>query len=136
MGKLWEAVEWFYSPVKKRLSFKRIYQMIGEEKWNRLLKIYNPGYYTIDCSEILSGKISFDGLIKKYQGTDEECFARRKDYISLLGIVPLPETNTRGVELLRRYQVLQDFYRKAGSKKNYQKAARYGISYLAETAGF
>ncbi|MDO9087974.1 MAG: DUF4132 domain-containing protein [Anaerolineaceae bacterium] len=134
-----EAIRWFGSPVDHSLSFKEIYMVLGEEKWNRMLDIFSmdPENYSRKVSNILLGRLSFDELVQQYSTRNWGGYwEKKRDHVFLLGVVPLPEFGDREKEMLRRYQILHDFLRGAGNNDYDNSAATGALHNLAKTAGF
>jgi len=80
-------------------------------------------------------KIRSEELIERIQSK------RNQDALRALGLIPLPEDNSRQAEILCRYQVMQEFLRtskKFGSQRQASEklAVRIGLENLARSTGY
>ena len=121
--------------------FKKIYEDIGETRWEALDKAAkyaasSTGHTRARLfSQALAGLVSRDELIERIGKS------RQQDAVRALGLLPLIEGEGRDADLLMRYVRLEEFKREArkfGSQRQQSesRAVMIGLDNLARTAGF
>lgn len=121
--------------------FQRVYAEIGEERWQQL---YDAAIYASSglghgrarlFSDAMLGKTTFEKesarILKK----------RNQDSVRALGLLPLGRKSQQKAEVLKRYEVLQEFLRTgkkfgAQRKASEKLAVSIGMQNLARTAGY
>jgi HEAT repeat protein len=121
--------------------FRRTYEQLGGKRWQALADTAkfaagsNQARKAKLIAEVLLGKASrkelLDGVKKK----------RLKEYVRLLGLLPLAGGAKRDADLGERFRVLQDYRRYAGqlssmSKPDALRAVEIGLQNLAATVGY
>ncbi|MAT43647.1 MAG: hypothetical protein CL609_15020 [Anaerolineaceae bacterium] len=132
------AMEWFDNPFEKRNQFNEVYQLLGEERWQQLLKIdsQNPESQLSVLTDIFLGNLTFDTFLERLKEISRIDYTTRRKLFYYLGTVPLPKGNNRQEELLYRYQCFQDIFRAAGNNENDKNCIQESILMLVEEAGF
>jgi hypothetical protein len=117
--------------------FHKAYDALGEEKWNIVKEASNcasiawskRAHYISDAA---TGKLSSDELIKRIPVNREiKGHLRARNLVTALSVIPLGNEPERTQELLKRYQVLNDFLR---NSKNYGKIRREGNESYGKSA--
>jgi hypothetical protein len=146
---LWAAQVSEYTPLSAdRLMdgaadvtwFHQVYAGLGEERWK---EVYRAAVFTAVGNGHARARIFADAMLGKV--TAEELIGRitqkrHQDSLRALGLVPLPRYDHQP-EVLRRYEVLQEFLRsskKFGSQRQASEklAASIGMENLARNAGY
>ena len=121
--------------------FNRVYSEIGSERWQQL---YDAALYTSGgighnrarlYSDAMLGRLDTGKLIERISKK------RHQDSVRALGLVPLGNKKNREIEILSRYEVMQEFLRtgkKFGSQRKTSEklAVAIGMQNLARTAGY
>lgn len=121
--------------------FKRVYEGVGEKRWGQL---YEAALYTAGGIGHARARLYSDAMLGKV--TAEEVIARitrkrHQDSVRALGLLPLGKMKDQKREILRRYEVMQEFIRtgkKFGSQRRASErlAVSIGMQNLARTAGY
>ncbi len=121
--------------------FQRIYAEMGEERWQQL---YDAALYTSGGIGHGRARLFSDAMLGKTTVEKESARAlkkRNQDSIRALGLIPLGRKSGQKAEVLRRYEVMQEFLRtgkKFGSQRKASErlAISIGMQNLARTAGY
>jgi len=121
--------------------FQRVYAEIGEARWQQL---YDAALYTSGGIGHGRARLFADamlGRVTTHQLTERIRKKRHQDSARALGLIPFPEAIDRKLEILQRYEVLQEFLRtsrKFGSQRQASEklAVSIGMQNLARTAGY
>ncbi len=121
--------------------FHRVYTALGEERWQM---VYQAAEYAAGGSGHVRARLFADAMLGKVssQTLAERIKAKRhQDSVRALGLIPLPDMTDLKQEILRRYEVMQDFLRtskKFGSMRRASErlAVEIGMENLARTAGY
>lgn len=124
-------VAWFY----------RMYNVLGEEHWQ---EIYRSAALAASGSGHARARLFADAMLATVSTPklmERVKTKRHQDAVRALGLVPLPEDGARQAEILRRYEVMQEFLRTSkqfGSQRQASEklAAGIGMENLARTAGY
>ena len=132
------AMQWFDSPFEMRNQFNEIYQELGEERWQKMLKIdsQDPESQLSVLTDIFLGNLSFDTFLERLKEISPIDYTTRRKIFYYLGTIPLPKGNNRQAELLYRYQCFQDIFRVAGNNENDKNCIQEAILMLVDEAGF
>lgn len=117
--------------------FKRVYQSLGEERWNALYQAAKAG---AGGKGHLRARLFADAMLGRVdKATLLANIARKRhqDSVRALGLVPLTDER----DVLERYQVIQEFLRtskKFGAlrQQSEKRAAMIALENLARTAGY
>ena len=121
--------------------FGRVYKDIGEERWE---KLYDAALYASRgvghtrarlFADAMLGKLNIEKEIERIKKK------RHQDSVRALGLIPLQNKKNPKDEILRRYEVMQEFLRtgrKFGSQRKASEklAVSIGMQNLARTAGY
>src|SRR5688572_3746178 len=121
--------------------FQRVYAEMGEQRWKQL---YDAALYTSGgighgrarlFSDALLGKTSVEKETERIQKK------RNQDSVRALGLISLGDESQKKVEVLRRYEVMQEFLRTGKKFGSQRKASEklvvsIGMQNLARTAGY
>lgn len=121
--------------------FQRIYAEMGEERWQQL---YDAAVYTSSGIGHGRARLFSDAMLGKTTIEKESTRAlkkRNQDSVRALGLIPLGPRKGQKAEVLRRYEIMQEFLRtskKFGSQRRASErlAASIGMQNLARTAGY
>jgi HEAT repeat protein len=121
--------------------FQQIYAEMGEERWQQL---YDAAIYTSGGIGHGRTRLFSDAMLGKTTVEKESTRAlkkRNQDSVRALGLIPLGANTQQKVEVLRRYEVMQEFLRtgkKFGSQRKASEklAISIGMQNLARTAGY
>lgn len=121
--------------------FHRIYTLLGADRWNQL---YDAAQYAASGAGHQRAKLFADAMLGNVTAEslrDRIAKKRYQDAVRALGLLPLPNGNTRDADILARYQALQEFLRTSkqfGSQRQASEklAVSIGMENLARTAGF
>lgn len=124
-------VAWFY----------RMVHMLGDARWQ---EIYRAALYAASGTGHARARLFADAMLGALSTTEliERVEVKRyQDAVRALGLIPLPEDETRRAEMLHRYEVMQEFQRtskKFGSQRQASEklAVMIGMENLARTAGY
>ncbi len=121
--------------------FHKVYSEIGEERWDRLYKaaLYTSGGIGHTRARLFSDAML--GRMNTEQAAERIVKKRHQDSARALGLIPLPDKKSQKNEILRRYEVMQEFLRtgkKFGSQRQASEklAVSIGMQNLARTAGY
>lgn len=121
--------------------FQRVYAEIGEGRWSQL---YEAALYTSGgighgrarlFADAMLGQVTAEQLSERIKKK------RHQDSVRALGLIPLAGKKDQKNEILRRYEVMQEFLRtsrKFGSQRQASEklAVAIGMQNLARTAGY
>ncbi|HET7145159.1 MAG TPA: DUF5724 domain-containing protein, partial [Anaerolineales bacterium] len=121
--------------------FQRVYAELGAERWQQL---YEAALYTSSgightrarlYSDAMLGRTSTEQLSERIKKK------RHQDSVRALGLIPLGGKKAQKSEILKRYEVMQEFFRtskKFGSQRQTSEklAVSIGMQNLARTAGY
>jgi HEAT repeat protein len=121
--------------------FHQVYDVLGDRRWkeiHRSAKLTASGNGHVRArifADAMLGKVTADELIERITNK------RHQDSVRALGLVPLPGDENHQPEVLRRYEVMQEFLRtskKFGSQRQASEklAVAIGMENLARTAGY
>lgn len=121
--------------------FQRVYAEIGEVHWRQL---YEAALYTSGGIGHGRARLFADamlGRVTTQQLTERIRKKRHQDSARALGLIPFPGATDHKLEILQRYEVLQEFLRtsrKFGSQRQASEklAVSIGMQNLARTAGY
>jgi len=121
--------------------YQRVYTEMGEERWQQL---YDAALYTSSGIGHGRARLFSDAMLGKTTVEKESARAlkkRHQDSIRALGLIPLGRKNEQKAEVLKRYEVMQEFLRtgkKFGSQRKASErlAVSIGMQNLARTAGY
>jgi hypothetical protein len=121
--------------------FQRVYAEMGEQRWRQL---YDAALYTSGGIGHGRARLFSDALLGKTtveRETERIQKKRNQDSVRALGLISLGEEKQQKVEVLRRYEVMQEFLRtgrKFGSQRKASEklAVSIGMQNLARTAGY
>lgn len=121
--------------------FHRTWKSLGEKRWQRMAEAAKFAANSAQANkaqflaDVLLGKKPrqelVDGIQKKF----------RKEYVRLLGLLPLETGAKRDMDILERYKVLQGYKKYARglsglTKPSAMRAMEIGMNNLARIAGF
>lgn len=121
--------------------FNTAFNMLGRERWSKLFALARfassgTGHArAVLFADAMQGKLSRDDLMTRISDK------RNKDAARALGLLPLAQGKERKLDLLERYELLQEFLRtsrKFGSQRraSEKRAVEIGMENLARTSGF
>jgi hypothetical protein len=121
--------------------FGRVYRDLGEERWSRL---YEAAVYTSSGYGHGRARLFADAMLGRVSVEAESEHIKKKrhqDSVRALGLIPLDHGKDTKSEVLRRYEVMQEFLRtgkKFGSQRKASEklAVLIGMQNLARTAGY
>jgi hypothetical protein len=121
--------------------FQQVFGTLGEERWD---EVYRAAELTASGNGHLRSRIFSDAMLGKLTADaliDRITSKRHQDSVRALGLVPLPQGQDPHLEVLRRYEVMQEFTRtgkKFGSQRRTSEklAVSIGMENLARTAGY
>ncbi|HLO16786.1 MAG TPA: DUF5724 domain-containing protein, partial [Anaerolineales bacterium] len=121
--------------------FQRVYAEIGEQRWKRL---YDAALYTSHGIGHGRARLFADAMLGKTTVEKETERIRKKrnqDSVRALGLIALGDDKQQKAEVLKRYEVMQEFLRsgkKFGSQRKASEklAVSIGMQNLARTAGY
>lgn len=120
--------------------FHQIYATLGEKRWN---EVYRAAVLAAGGNGHMRSRIFADAMLGKVSAAEliNRIKKRHQDSIRALGLIPLPDGEDRRAEVLRRYEVMQEFLRtsrKFGSQRQASEklAVSIGMENLARTAGY
>ena len=121
--------------------FNRTWKTLGEKRWQQMADAAKFAANSAQANkaqflaDVLLGRKSrkelVEGIQKKY----------RKEYVRLLGLLPLETQAKRDKDVMERYEVLQEYKKYARglsslTKPSAMRAAEIGMNNLARLAGF
>jgi HEAT repeat protein len=121
--------------------FQRVYAQMGEKRWKQL---YDAALYTSGGIGHGRARLFADAMLGKTtveKETDRIRNKRNQDSIRALGLIALGGVDQQKAEVLKRYEVMQEFLRtgkKFGSQRKTSEklAVSIGMQNLARTAGY
>ncbi|MFT3894154.1 MAG: DUF5724 domain-containing protein [Anaerolineales bacterium] len=121
--------------------FQRVYADMGEQRWTQL---YDAALYTSGGIGHARARLFADAMLGKTTVEKETERIRKKrnqDAVRALGLLALGDLEHQKAEVLRRYEVMQEFLRtgkKFGSQRKASEklAVSIGLQNLARTAGY
>ncbi len=121
--------------------FRRAYEQLGGKHWQVLA---DTAKFAANANQARKAKLIADVLLGKAgrkELLDGVKKKRLKEYVRLLGLLPLAGGAKRAADLAERFRALQDYRRYAGqlssmSKPDALRAAEIGLQNLAATAGY
>ena len=121
--------------------FNHVFQTLGGERWKI---IYEAAAYASSGIGHARARLFADAMLDQLN-IDELILRittkRHQDSVRALGLIPLPDGEARQPEILRRYEIIQEFIRtrkKFGSQRQASEllAGTIGLENLARTAGY
>jgi len=121
--------------------FQRVYAAMGQEHWQQL---YDVALYTSSGIGHGRARLFSDAMLGKTTVEKESTRGlkkRNQDSIRALGLIPLGPKEGQRAEVLRRYEMMQEFLRtskKLGTQRRASEklAVSIGMQNLARTAGY
>jgi hypothetical protein len=121
--------------------FQRVYAEMGEQRWKQL---YDVALYTSHGIGHGRARLFADAMLGKTTVEKETERIRKKrnqDSVRALGLMALGDSKQQKGEVLKRYEVMQEFLRtgkKFGSRRKASEklAVSIGMQNLARTAGY
>ena len=121
--------------------FRRVHNDIGEERWG---KLYDAALYASGGVGHTRARLFADAMLGELNIEKEMERIKKKrhqDAVRALGLIPLQNKKHPNDEILRRYEVMQEFLRtgrKFGSQRKASEklAVSIGMQNLARTAGY
>lgn len=121
--------------------FQRAFATLGPKRWKALTDAAKLGTARQDYKK---AQLLADVLLGKAKRSELVAGVRRKklrEYVRLLGLLPLPAGTQRDGEILARYRLMQEYRRYAKalgamSRESALRAAAIGFENLARTAGY
>ena len=121
--------------------FRRVYAEMGEQRWKQL---YDAALYTSHGIGHGRARLFADAMLGKTtveKETDRIRKKRNQDSVRALGLIAIGDDEKQKEEVLKRYEVMQEFLRtgkKFGSQRKASErlAVSIGMQNLARTAGY
>ncbi|HET7144577.1 MAG TPA: DUF5724 domain-containing protein, partial [Anaerolineales bacterium] len=121
--------------------FQRVYAELGVQRWQQL---YEAALYTSGGIGHTRARLYSDAMLGKMtaeQITERITKKRHQDSVRALGLIPLAAKKAQKSEILKRYEIMQEFLRtskKFGSQRQASEklAVSIGMQNLARTAGY